>query len=83
MFFLQGIAVGLSTSFILAVPTVQCFNGWSTRARRACGDRGIPAKGKKDGGIAQRKNGNVPMNEGLGPASQRYSEDLSIPRSCL
>ena len=86
MFFLQGIAVGLSTPLpflISAVPIMQCFNSWSTRARRGCGNHGIPVKGKRDGGIAQRKNGNVPMNQGLRPDSQRYSEDPSIPRSGL
>jgi len=86
MFFLRGIADGLSTplpALVSAIPIMQCFNSWSTRARRGCGDHGIPVKGKKDGGIARRKNGNMPMNQGLRPNSQHYSEDRAVPRSCL
>lgn len=44
---------------------MQCFNSWSTRIRRGDGNRGIPVNKKKDGGIALRKNGDVPMNQVL------------------
>lgn len=80
MFFLQGIAVGLSThlpSFISAIPMMQCFNSWSSRARRGCGNHGIPVKGKNGAGIARRKNGNVPMNQGLRPDSVTAKIPLS------
>lgn len=80
MFFLQGIAVGLSTplpSFISAIPMMQCFNSWSSRARRGCGNHGIPVKEKNGAGIARRKNGNVPMNQGLRPDSVTAKIPLS------
>lgn len=80
MFFPQGIAVRLSTplpSLILALPIMQCFNGWSTRGGGGCGDHGIPVKGKKGKGIARRNNGNMPMNHGLRPDSVTVKIHLS------